>query len=63
MIAKSFLSALIPAIKSSETAEKALIWMSDFHIKHLPVIEDGRFLGVISEDDIFEYNRVIKLLK
>jgi CBS domain-containing protein len=58
MIAKSFLSALIPAIKSSETAEKALIWMSDFHIKHLPVIEDGRFLGVISEDDIFEYNRV-----
>lgn len=57
MIAKSFLSALIPPIKSTETAEKALIWMADFHLQHLPVIEDGRFLGIISEDDIFEYDK------
>lgn len=57
MIAKSFLSALIPSIKSSETGEKALIWMADFHVQHLPVVEDGRFLGVISEDDIYELSK------
>jgi acetoin utilization protein AcuB len=57
MIAKSFLSALIPSIKSSETAEKALMWMADFHVQHLPVVEDGHFLGVISEDDIYELSK------
>lgn len=57
MIAKSFLSALIPSIKSSEIAEKALTWMADFHVQHLPVVEDGRFLGVVSEDDIYELSK------
>lgn len=57
MVAKSFLSALIPPVESSELAEKALMWMADFHIQHLPVIENGRFLGLISEDDIYELSK------
>ncbi len=57
MIAKSFLSALIPPVKSTETGEKALVWMSDFHVQHLPIIEEGRFLGLISEDDIYEHSQ------
>ncbi len=26
--------------------------MNIFHVKHLPIVDDGKFIGLISEDDI-----------
>ena len=52
MIARDFLSQNIPPLKPTDTVQKAWQWMHDFHITHLPVVEDGRLLGVISEEDI-----------
>lgn len=34
------------------TLEEALIRMDDHHIRHLPVIEDGKVLGMISIRDV-----------
>jgi predicted transcriptional regulator len=56
MIAKEFISSLVPPIKLSDTGEKALSWMADFHIRHLPVVSEGGYVGVISEDDIFDFS-------
>lgn len=56
MIAKEFISSLVPPIKLSDTGEKALGWMADFHVRHLPVVSKGHFIGIISEDDILDFS-------
>jgi acetoin utilization protein AcuB len=56
MIAREFISSLVPPIKLSDTGEKALGWMSDFHVRHLPVVSNGFYIGVISEDDILDFS-------
>lgn len=38
-------------VESSWTADQCLALMTEKHIRHLPVIEDGRLLGVISIGD------------
>ena len=35
-----------------ETVERCMVQMSDKHIRHLPVVEDGKVLGVISIGDV-----------
>jgi predicted transcriptional regulator len=29
--------------------------MNDFHVRHLPVVEDGIFLGLLSEDEVLNF--------
>ncbi|MCH2043386.1 MAG: CBS domain-containing protein [Saprospiraceae bacterium] len=55
MLAASLISYSVPPLKLTDTGEKALNWMSDFHVRHLPVVEDGKFLGIISEDEILNF--------
>jgi CBS domain-containing protein len=38
-------------IDPSWTAERCMVLMDDKHIRHLPVLEDGRLVGVISIRD------------
>jgi CBS domain-containing protein len=39
----------------SDSGEKALTWMSDFHVRHLPIVKDTQLLGIISEDEILNF--------
>jgi predicted transcriptional regulator len=55
MVAKNFISALIPPLKVTDTGEKALNWMADFHVRHLPVLDEEQFVGIISEEDILDF--------
>lgn len=56
MIAKDLISSLLPPLKTTDSGEKALRWMADFHVRHLPIVEDGRIVGVVSEDDILDHD-------
>lgn len=56
MVAKQIMSSLIPPIKMTDTGEKALNWMMDFHVRHLPVVDEGRYMGLISEDEVLDYS-------
>ena len=56
MIAEELVNLAIPALKPSDTAEKAIIWMEELKTNQLPVIEDRHFKGLISEDIILESN-------
>jgi CBS domain-containing protein len=29
--------------------------MNDFHVRHLPVVEDGELLGILSEDEVLNF--------
>ncbi len=54
MIAEKLLTDSIVPVTTSESGERILSLMSDFHVKHFPVVEDNQLLGLISEDDILK---------
>ncbi len=53
LVAKDFISYEIPALKTSDSGLKALTWMDEFKVSHLPVVNNEELLGIISDDDIF----------
>ena len=56
MIAEHILSNDIPPLMTSDSGLKAVAWMEEFRVNHLPIVNNRQFLGMISEDDIFELN-------
>lgn len=54
MIAKTLISNIIVPLRTSDTGESALEMMNDFHVRHLPVVNDKELLGLVSEDDILD---------
>lgn len=56
MIAEELINQMIPALKYTDTAEKAIIWMEELKTNQLPVIDKRKFKGLISEDIILESN-------
>jgi len=56
MLAKEFISDIVPALRTSDTGIKALAYMDIFRISHLPIVNNSEFLGLISDKDIFDLN-------
>jgi len=44
----------IPRLQLKDSASKALQLINDFKVTLLPVVEGGKFLGLISEDDLLD---------
>lgn len=61
MIAKELVSHELTPISKSDSGEDAIALMSIFHVRHLPVIENGEYLGLISEDDIYNHDMDAKV--
>jgi len=55
MLAATLISYAVPPLKFSDTGEKALNWMTDFHVRHLPIVENGMLLGILSEDEVLDF--------
>lgn len=45
----------IPPLIHTDTGEKAINWMDEFKVSHLPVLKNGNFVGVVSESDILDH--------
>lgn len=58
MLAKNLISDVVPALKTSDTGEQALTWMEIFRVKHLPIVNHKQFLGLISDQDIYDLNDI-----
>jgi len=56
VIANNLLSQTIIPLRTSDTGEDALSVMSDFYVKHLPIVNNTELLGLISEDDILDHD-------
>lgn len=54
MRAVDLITEEIPPLLHSDTGEKALSWMEEFKVTHLPVLKNGNFVGVISENDLLD---------
>lgn len=44
----------IPPLTHTDTGDKALRWMDEFKVSHLPVLKNGNFVGVLSESDVLD---------
>ena len=38
----------VPPIRPNESLSKALSWMEEFSVNHLPVVKGGLYVGLIS---------------
>lgn len=56
MIAKELINQMIPPLKITDTAAYAIVWMEEFRTKELPVVKDGKFLGLVDEEQIIDSN-------
>lgn len=56
MVAELLISDEIVPLKTSDTGEDALNAMADYFLRHLPIVNDAQLLGVISEDEILDYD-------
>lgn len=54
MIARELIADDIPLLKTSDNGKVALLWMNEFHVKHLPIVNNEQLLGLISEEDILD---------
>lgn len=54
MLTKNLINKNIPSLKLQDSVGKALQLINDFRISHLPVVNDNKFLGLISEDDLLD---------
>ena len=54
MIARDLISSHITPLKTTDTGEFALALMAEFYVKHLPIVDEKQFLGLVSEDDILD---------
>lgn len=62
MIAEELINHMIPPLKVTDDAHKAIVWMDEFRCNHLPVVDGGQLLGFISEEIILESNDIDKRL-
>lgn len=51
---------MIPPLKGTDDAHKAIVWMEEFRCTYLPVVDNSRLLGFISEEIILETNDIEK---
>lgn len=56
MLAQDIIVDTIPPIKPNESGEKALNWMDEFKVIHLPVVNGKEYLGIISDNIIYDQN-------
>lgn len=52
MIAKNILTSDILPLRPTDTAAQAMTMMSIYRVGDLPVVEDGRLLGMVGEDQV-----------
>lgn len=56
MQAYEFINNLIPPLKLKDKVKMALGWMEEIRTNILPVVDEGRFLGFVTKDLIFNLN-------
>lgn len=52
MFAEEIISSGILPLRTDDSVQKALDRMNEFKLKHLPVVNEGAYLGLVAEDDL-----------
>lgn len=56
MIGENLISDIIIPLRTSDTGAEALSIMGEFHVRHLPIVNQEELLGLLSEDEILDHD-------
>ena len=62
MLTRDLISNTIPYLHKSDTVYHALQLMNDYHVAHLPVVENESYLGIISEEQLLQSDEESSLI-
>lgn len=62
ILAEDLLNHMIPPLKVTDSTEKAARWLEEFHVGQLPVLDERRYRGLITEADLFDEEAQDRLL-
>jgi predicted transcriptional regulator len=54
MLARELIADAIPPVHTSDSIQKVIDRMVEFRVRHLPIVNEEQFLGLISENDLIE---------
>ncbi|WP_297090745.1 CBS domain-containing protein [uncultured Draconibacterium sp.] len=57
-MAEKLISDVIPAVTSSDNGRKALSHMDVYRVSHIPVVDDTKYLGLVSDKLVYDLNLV-----
>ena len=52
MLTRELISNSIPYLHKSDKVYQALQLMNDYHVAHLPIVDEERYLGIVSEEQL-----------
>lgn len=56
MHAADLITPDIPPLRPQDDVGRALEWMEEFKVGHLPVVENGRLVGLVKDQDLVDRN-------
>lgn len=56
MHASDLIAPDLPPLRPNDTVGRALDWMEEFKVRHLPVTENGRLVGLVRDTDLVDRN-------
>jgi len=56
LLAEKLISDSLTSVNSADTGRKALIFMDVYRVSHIPVVDDSKFLGLVSDKLIYDLN-------
>ena len=56
MLALELIANEIPPVHPSDTVQKVAERMAEFRVRHLPVVNEDQFLGLIADEDLVAVN-------
>ncbi len=63
MLSKEILIKQIPVLKSTDKGSLALSLMEEYKLKHLPVVDEGKYTCLITERDVYAMQNLNKHVK
>jgi acetoin utilization protein AcuB len=54
MLAIELINDVVPPVNTSDSIQKVIDRMVEFRVRHLPIVNEEQFLGLIAEDDLIE---------
>jgi len=58
LLAEQLISDAIPSVHSNEVGRRALGYMDVYRVSHIPVVDDSKYLGLVSDKLIYDLNLV-----
>jgi predicted transcriptional regulator len=55
MLARDLLSTDIPPLSVNDDGKRALEWMDEFKVSHLPVTDKTHYVGIISDTEVIDF--------